>query len=248
MKMNLDSMSIILVRPKFPENVGAIARAMKNMGVHRLVVVNGCSPFHMNAYKLASGAEEILERAEEYLTLKEAISEMGCVVGMTSREGKERSPLLTPRALAERLHPISENNPIGLVFGPEREGLMNEELSLCHLFVRIPASSTFSSLNLAQAVMILCYELSQSSGRVEGPLPLLAPSEHLGRMFEHMEKTLIRIGFLDPNHPERMMRTLRRIFVKSQLDAREVRILRGIWSQVDWYLKNNGEGKRKAGR
>jgi tRNA/rRNA methyltransferase len=245
--MNLDSMSIILVRPKFPENLGAISRAMKNMGLHRLVIVNGCSPFHMNAYKLASGAEEILERAEEYLTLREAISEMGCVVGMTSREGKERSPLLTPRALAERLLPISENNAIGLVFGSEREGLRKEELSLCHLFVRIPASPAFPSLNLAQAVVVLCYELSQSSGRVEGPLPPLAPSEHLERMFEHMEKTLTGIGFLDPNHPERMMRTLRRIFAKSQLDAREVRILRGIWGQVDWYLKNRGEGKRKGG-
>ena len=245
--MNLDSMRIILVRPRFPENIGSIARAMKNMGLHRLVVVNGCSPFHMNAYKLASGAEEILERAEEYFTLEEAISEMGYVVGMTSREGKERSPLLTPRALAERLRPISENNPMGLVFGSEREGLKNEELSLCHLFVRIPASSTFPSLNLAQAVMILCYELSQSSGRVEDPVPPLAPFEHLERMFEHMEKTLIGIGFLDPNHPEKMMRTLRRIFGKSHLDAREVRILRGIWSQVDGYLKNNGEAKRKAG-
>ena len=242
MKMNLDSMRIVLVRPKFPENLGAIARAMKNMGLHRLAIVNGCSPFHMNAYKLASGAEEILERAEEHLTLEEALSEMGCVVGMTSREGKGRSPLLAPRALAERLHPISENNPIALVFGPEREGLMNEELSLCHLFVRISAAPAFPSLNLAQAVMILCYELSQPSLRVEGPLPLFAPFEHLERMFEQMEKTLTGIGFLDSNHPEKMMRTLRRIFVKSQLDAREVQILRGIWSQVDWAIKNKVKG------
>jgi tRNA/rRNA methyltransferase len=217
---------------------------MKNMRLHRLGIVNGCSPFHMNAYKLASGAEEILERAEEHLTLEEALSEMGCVVGMTSREGKVRSPLLTPRALAERLHPISETNPIGLVFGPEREGLRNEELSLCHLYVRIPASPAFSSLNLAQAVMILCYELSQSSGKVEGPLPLLAPFEGLEQMFEQMEESLTGIGFLDSEHPEKMMRTLRRIFVKSQLDAREVRILRGIWSQVDWHIKNNGQGKK----
>lgn len=242
--MNLDSMSIIIVRPKFPENIGSIARAMKNMGLHRLVIVNGCCPFHMNAYKLASGAEEILERAEEYLTLEEALSELGCVVGMTSREGKERGLLLTPRALAERLIPISENNPMGLVFGSEREGLRNEELSLCHLFVKIPASSSFPSLNLAQAVMILCYELFQSSRRVEDPVSALAPSEHLERMFEHMEKTLIGIGFLNPGHPERMMRTLRRIFGRSHLDAREVRILQGIWSQADWYRKNSGESQQ----
>ena len=119
---------------------------------------------------------------------------------------------------------------------------MNEELSLCHLFVRIPAAPSFPSLNLAHAVMILCYELSQPSIRVEGPLPLLAPSEHLERMFEQMGKTLTGIGFLDPNHPEKIVGTLRRIFVKGQLDTREVRILRGIWSQVDWSIKNKVKG------
>jgi tRNA/rRNA methyltransferase len=157
--LNLDSISIILVRPKFHENIGSIARAMKNMGLHRLVIVKGCSPFHPNAYKLASGAEEVLERAEECLTLREAVSEIGCVAGMTSREGRQRSPLLTPRTLVQKLVPISLRNSIGLVFGSEREGLTNEELSLCHLFVKIPSSESFPSLNLAQAVMILCYEL-----------------------------------------------------------------------------------------
>ena len=90
--MNLGSISIILVRPKFPENIGSVARAMKNMGLSRLIVVNGCSPLHPNAYKLASGAEDILERAEEFFTLREAISEMGCVVGTTSRGRKEEAP------------------------------------------------------------------------------------------------------------------------------------------------------------
>lgn len=105
-KMNLDSISILLVRPKFHENIGSVARAMKNMGLSRLIVVNGCSPLHPNAYKLASGAEDILERAEEFFTLREAISEMGCVVGTTSRGGKERHPLLTPETLAKKLIPL----------------------------------------------------------------------------------------------------------------------------------------------
>lgn len=240
--MNLSAISIIAVRPKFPDNIGSIARAMKNMGLHRLVIVNGCSPLHINAYKLASGAEELLERAEECFTLEEAISEMGCVVGMTSRQGRERSPLLTPRALTRKLAPVSENNSIGLVFGSEREGLTNEELSLCHHFVKIPSSEVFPSLNLAQAVMILCYELFQASETVENPLPVLAPSRHIERMFEHMEKTLIEIGFLDSGHPEGIMRTVRRLFGKSQLNDREVRILQGIWSQMDWHLKKKGKG------
>jgi len=91
--MRLEAISIILVRPRFPENIGSVARAMKNMGLHRLILVDGCSPLHVNAYKLASGADDILERAEEYLTLREAISEMGCVVGVTSRGGERRETL-----------------------------------------------------------------------------------------------------------------------------------------------------------
>jgi len=241
-RMNLDSISIILVRPKFHENIGSAARAMKNMGFHRLVIVQGCSPLHMNAYRLASGAEEILERAEEFFTLAEAIAQMGCVVGMTSRERKERSPLLTPKALAKRLVSISEKNPVGLVFGSEREGLTNEELSLCHFLVKIPSSKSFPSLNLAQAVMVLCYELFQPSGGAEADSSLLAPAEQLEGMFDHMEETLIGIGFLDPKDPKRIMRVIRKMFGRNQLDEREVRILHGIWSQVNWYLKNKVKG------
>ena len=142
-KLNLNSISIILVRPKFHENIGSVARAMKNMGLNRLILVDGCSPLHMNAYKLASGAEDILERAEEIPTLREAISEMGCVVGTTSRVGKERSPLLTPRALLKRLTPLSVKNSIGLVFGSEKEGLTNEELTFAISTSEFPPPSHF---------------------------------------------------------------------------------------------------------
>jgi len=236
-KMNLDSISILLVRPKFHENIGSVARAMKNMGLSRLIVVNGCSPLHPNAYKLASGAEDILERAEEFFTLREAISEMGCVVGTTSRGGKERHPLLTPETLAKKLIPLSLKNSIGLVFGSEKEGLTSDELFLCHLYVRIPSMESFPSLNLAQAVMVVCYELFQASLEIPKQPIQLAQAEQLERMFEHMEKTLIQIGFLDSNHPKRIIRVLRKLFGRSQMDDREVQILQGIWSQMDWYLR-----------
>jgi len=238
--VNLHSISIILVRPKFHENIGSVARAMKNMGLNRLILVDGCSPLHMNAYKLASGAEDILERAEEFPTLREAISEMGCVVGTTSRSGKERRALLTPKALSKRLIPLSVKNSIGLVFGSEREGLTNEELSLCHLYVRIPSSESFPSLNLAQAVMVLCYELFQSSVTIQKHSIPLAKVEHLERMFEHMERTLLDIGFLDAKNPKRIMRVLRRILGRSGMEEREVQILQGIWSKMDWHLKKEG--------
>jgi tRNA/rRNA methyltransferase len=236
-KMNLDSISILLVRPKFHENIGSVARAMKNMGLSRLIVVNGCSPLHPNAYKLASGAEDILERAEEFFTLREAISEMGCVVGTTSRGGKERHPHLKPETLAKKLIPLSLKNSIGLVFGSEKEGLTSDELFLCHLYVRIPSMESFPSLNLAQAVMVVCYVLFQASLEIPKQLILLAQAEQLERMFEHMEKTLIQIGFLDFNHPKRIIRVLRKLFGRSQMDDREVQILQGIWSQMDWYLR-----------
>jgi len=239
-KVNLDSVSIILVRPRYPENVGSVARAMKNMGLSRLILVDGCSPLHGNAYKLASGAEDILERAEESPALRDAVSEMGCVVGTTTRTGKERSPLLTPKALVKKLTPISMKNSIGLVFGSEKEGLTNEELSLCHLYIRIPSSDSFPSLNLAQAVMVLCYELFESSMTIQENSVSLAPTEHLERMFGHMEKTLVDIGFLDAHHSKRVMRVLRRLFGRSQMEEREVQILQGIWTKMDWHLKRKG--------
>lgn len=242
-KVNLDSISIILTRPKFPENIGSVARAMKNMGLNRLVVVNGCSPLHPNAYRLASGAEDILERAEEVFTLREAISELGCVVGTTSRGGKERSPLLTPEGMAKKLVSLSLKNSIGFVFGSEKEGLTNEELSLCHLYVRISSKEPFSSLNLAQAVMVICYEIFKASAEIPKKSTSLAQVDQLEGMFEHMEKTLIQIGFLDSNPPKKIMRVLRRLFGRSQMDEREVRIFHGIWSQIDRHLRKGKKGK-----
>src|SRR4030043_1522201 len=181
---NPDSVSIILVRPKFPENIGSVARAMKNMGVKQFTLVDGSSPLHPNAYKLASGAEDILERAEEFPALREAISELGCLVGMTCRRGKDRHPDLTPKALAKRIVSLSQENSVGLAFGSEKEGLTNEELSLCHFYVRIPSADSFPSLNLAQAVMVLCYELFQSATTIQKETGPLASSDHLERMFE----------------------------------------------------------------
>lgn len=236
-KVNLDSIHVILVRPKFHENIGSVARAMKNMGIKRLIIVNGASPLDRRAYKLASGAEDILERAMEFERLEEAINGMGCVVGTTSRLGKERKVLFTPRTLAKKLIPISEKNHIGLVFGSEMEGLTNDELSLCHLYVKIPTSEDFPSINLAQAVMIICYEIYQSSNVIREISPLLAETEHIERMYQHMERTLRDIGFLDPKNPKRIMRTLRRLFGRSMLEARDVQIIQGILSKIDWYIR-----------
>jgi tRNA/rRNA methyltransferase len=243
-KIDPHSISVILVRPKYPENIGSVARAMKNMGLSRLIVINGCSPLHPNAFKLASGAEDILERAEEFPILREAISELGCLVGMTCRGGKDRHPDLTPKALAKKIVPLSQENSIGLAFGSEKEGLTNEELCLCHFYVRIPSMESFPSINLAQAVMVICYELFQASKEIPKAPVQLVQAEQLEKMFEHMEKTLIQIGFLDSNHPKSIMRALRRLFGRCQMDEREVQILQGIWSQMDHELRKGNTSKQ----
>src|SRR5512135_3470770 len=113
-KEALQAISIDLVSPRYPENVGCVARAMKNMGLERLVIVDGCSRLHAHAYKLASGAEDLLERAEEFATLKEAVAEMGFVAGMASRGGKERSPLLSPKAAVPKLIPLTARNRVAM--------------------------------------------------------------------------------------------------------------------------------------
>jgi tRNA/rRNA methyltransferase len=242
-KVNLDAISVVLVRPKFPENIGSVARAMKNMGLSRLIIVEGVSPLQVQAYQLASGAEQILERADEFYSLREAIDGMGCVVGMTSRQGRGRNPLLAPEALTRTLLPLSLQNSIGLVFGSEKDGLTTHELSLCHLYARIPAVDSFPSLNLAQAVMVIGYELFKATGPLPAHPSQVAPAQDLENMFEHMEKTLSGIGFFNTKHPKRVMGALRRIFGRSEMNEREVRLLRGIWSRVDWVIRDREKNK-----
>ena len=237
-KMNVEALSVILVRPKFHENLGSVARAMKNMGLGRLVIVDGCSPLHRNAYKLSSGAEEILDRAEEFPALEEALGDLGCVVGTTSRGGRGREPLLEPSTLMKRLIPLSHATSIGLIFGSEKDGLTNQELSLCHYVVRIPSSKSFPSLNLSQAVMVIAYEAFKESGPVPAHPSEVASADHLEQMFRHMEKTLLEIGFLNRHNPKPIIKVLRRLLARSHMEEREVQILRGIWSKIDWVLRS----------
>ncbi len=236
-KEALQAISIVLVSPRYPENVGSVARAMKNMGLERLVIVDGCSPLHAHAYKLASGAEDLLERAEEFATLKEAVAEMGFVAGMTSRGGKERSPLLSPKAAVQKLIPLAARNRVAMVFGSEKKGLTNPELSLCNLYVRIPSSDAFPSLNLAQAVTVICYELFVGTNGEREDVEPLAAVEQTEAMYDHMEKTLVDIDFLEANRSKRIMWVLRKLLGRSQMNEREVQILQGIWSQVDRQIK-----------
>lgn len=243
-KINLSNIGIVLVEPQIPENIGSVARAMNNMGLSRLVLVHPKNCDLSRVLKTATGpSPELVEAMEIHDDLGSAIGSYNFIAGSTARIGSLRPALTTPRKLARDLIPISQNNRVGLLFGPEDRGLSNEELRHCHTIVNIPTAS-FPSINLAQAVMIICYELYFASTE-ESPktVPRLANSFELEGMYEHMKHVLMKIGFIQPQNPEHWMLNIRRYLSRLPLRAREVRIIRGICRQIDWYtnqIEKNG--------
>ncbi|RLB18403.1 MAG: RNA methyltransferase [Deltaproteobacteria bacterium] len=248
-KTILSNIGIILVEPQIPENIGSAARAMANMGLERLILVRPKNCDLSRILKTATGSSwDVVETLEVFDDLETAIAPFHYLAGSTARLGSLRPALTTPRLLARDLISISQENEVGLVFGPEDRGLSNKELHHCHTIVNIPTAG-FSSLNLAHAVMILCYEISiASTGEQLKPVPRLANSFELEGMYNHMQQVLMKIGFLLPENPEHWMLNIRRYFSRLPLRAREVRIIRGICRQIDWYTshidKNDAKKKR----
>ena len=238
MKINLDHMAIVLVRPQIPENIGAVARAMNNMGIRRLVVVDPKECDLSRVLKMATGSSiDLIEEMDLQDELRPALASYEYVVGTTARTGSLRPAMTNPRRLAQELVPISQNNRVAILFGPEHRGLSNEELRYCHSIVTIPTAG-FSSLNLAHAVMILCYEIFLAgSDRDPMYVPRLATREELEGMYEHVKQMCLKIGFMDPQNPEHWMINIRRFLSRLPLRAREVRIIRGVCRQIDWYTE-----------
>lgn len=236
--MSMENMRIVLVRPQGMMNIGSVARAMKNVGLQELALVNPAGPpLHPDALVMAVRAHDILGDALIFSQLADAIADCTCVIGTTRRKGKGREGVIDSRQLGNDILEILQQNKVALVFGPEDRGLTNRDLDLCQRLVTIPTHEEYGSLNLAQAVMIICYELFLAARHrdVSSQIRRMAPSEELERMYLHMEETLMRIGFLDRNNPKRIMATLRRIFSRARLSPREVKILRGICRQALWY-------------
>ncbi len=236
MKANLDHIAVVLVHPQIPENIGAAARAMSNMGLRRLVLIapKNCDLSRM--LKTATGnSVDLVEQMEVFDDLKEALAPYHHIAGTTARTGALRPTLSQPRDLAHDLVTLSRNNLVAILFGPEDRGLANDHLRYCHTIVTIPTAS-FSSLNLAQAVMIVCYEifLAARQAPVEAE-PRLANSFELEGMYDHLREVLTKIGFLDPQNPEHWLLNIRRFLSRLPLRAREVRIIRGVCRQIDWY-------------
>lgn len=231
------ALRIVLVGTTHPGNIGAVARAMKNMGLKDLLLVNPRHFPHEDATARASGAEDVLEAARVIDSLAEAIGDCQYVAGASARPRTIGWPTITPRDCAARLHHESEQGVAAAVFGPEKSGLKNEDLDLCHTLVTIPAVPDFSSLNLAMAVQVLCYELRMAAlnEKVSGTardVPLANAAE-LERFYVHLEQVLTASGFLDTENPRYLMRRLRRLFLRSEPDHNEINILRGILASLD---------------
>lgn len=236
---------VVLVEPQSPGNVGMVCRAMKNMGLTNLRIVKGCSLTDPEALKFAVSAKDLLHDAKIFESLQEALADTHVSIATTRRHGKYRQEILTPLAVVEKLAQYTERVKVAIVFGREDSGLTTDELSLCRWHATIPTVGEYGSLNLSQAVLIFCYELSKFSPSQNEKIDRQpAQGAEMEELFGQMEQTLLRIGFLNPQNPEHVMRSLRRIFYRGELDTREVAILRGMMSQVDW-ASDSFEGKKK---
>lgn len=221
----------MLVEPSHPGNIGGAARAMKTMGQQELFLVKPKRFPDPQADWRAAGALDVLDAATVVDSVDEAIADCHWVVGTSTRSRRIPWPIAAPDKIAEQLLAQPAENQAAILFGREDNGLSNEELQRCHSHLQIPAAPEYSSLNLAMAVQVVCYELYQT-GLDADPVPpwdrRMATSAELEAMLEHFNAVLETKGFLDPQNPGQTMTRLRRLFARTQLDETEVQILRGV--------------------
>ena len=238
----LNSVKVVLVGTTHPGNIGATARAMKNMGILDLALVEPEEfPSDVATFR-SKAAKDILEKASVHTSLEEAISECELVVGTSARGRTVPWPVLNPREAAEEMHKSSLNGKVAIVFGREDRGLTNEELGLCNFHVHIPSDPEYSSLNLSQAVQILAYEirLSYLQDRhvnkeywdVE-----LANNEQTERLINHMDELMQEVDFYDVENPRKLLVRVRRFFKRSKIDVMEANIFRGLFATIQKKLK-----------
>lgn len=217
---------------------------MKNMGLSslRLVAPQESVDYH-EAVKMAVSAGDILDARDEFATVAEAVAECAQVAGTTNRAGLYRAHSYTPREWAPVFLESARGHSVALVFGPEDNGLSNEELALCTQIIRIPSSPNYSSLNLAQAVMVCCYELFLATGHFQpaGEHHPEAPSVMRERMYTMWDDMLRDIGFYEDDMSDHMMMAVRRIFSRGKLSTADVNILMGICRQAKWKIEHPGK-------
>lgn len=249
---------IVLVETSHPGNIGAAARALKNMGLEELVLVRPRAFPHPEASARASGAEDLLARARVVQELESAVSGCGLIVAATARERDQNFRVLDAREAAARLLEAAAQQPAAVVFGAERSGLSNAELAAAHALLRIPANPAYAALNLAQAVQIVCYELlcagtgagsagergaGGTAARARGRGEPLATAEEMERLYAHLARVLEEIDFRDRTQSgTHLMSRLRRLLQRAELDTNEANILRGFLTAVQRQRRRAGQG------
>lgn len=234
----LEKLRIVMVNPSHPGNIGAAARAMRTMGLKSLYLVSPKKFPHQKATVRAAGADDILQRAVVVEGLLDAVKDCELVFGTSARGRSLPWPISTPRECAK----ILADNPqcqTAILFGRERTGLTNQELAYCHYHVYIPTTLDYSSLNLAAAIQVITYELRMAHLNAsiikKEKQETLATVEELVGLYEHMQQTMIRVGYLDQNHPKLLMQRMQRLFNRAQLKSTEINIIRGFLSAIDKY-------------
>ena len=245
---DLGRIAIVLVETSSPGNLGSVARVMRNMGLDRLVLVDCKADLTEEARQRARGADDLLEKAVRTSGLGSALKPFHLSVATGSRPARWFERSLGPREMASELMRLAPSDQVAIVFGPERTGLTNEHLQYCHWQVRIPTVPGFPSLNLAHAVAILAYEVSQGlsappSKGVRG----LAELGQIEAFSQDLEGCLKEIQFLKKQNPREIAMTLRQMLARASLDDRDIRILRGILRQWKWYARSREiqEGTRR---
>lgn len=254
-----DRIKIVLVNTSHPGNIGAAARAMKNMGLSELVLVAPEEFPSGVAVGRAASALDILERAQVVASLSDAISDCSLVIGASARRRSIPWPMLSPIQAGEKA--IAESTMgqrVALVFGREDSGLNNEELQLCNYHVQIPANPEYSSLNLAAAVMVISYEVYKAQLAQEADVAdeatgqggealdgswdqKFSTGEQMEHFYNHLEQVLIAIDFHDPDNPRQLMQRMRRLFNRIRIDEMEMNILRGVLTNIEFNLKEKSE-------
>jgi TrmH family RNA methyltransferase len=246
--MPLTAIRIVLVEPSHPGNIGAVARAMKNMALSVLVLVRPKAFPHPEASARASGADDLLGRARVVDSVTDAVADAGFVAATTSRPRYQNFRALDLHEAAQRIFDMSERGPAAILFGAERTGLTNEELALAHLLIRIPANPEYPSLNLAMAVQLATYELFRAAGSPAGTRPLsespvpLAPGADMERFYAHLQEVMDEVDFKDrTTGGTHLMTRIRRLFQRCEMDQNEVNILRGILTSVQQKRRRSGQ-------
>jgi len=238
----LQNVRIVLVRPEFGGNIGSVCRAMKNMGLSRLFLVAPADYDRMESVRMAYKALDVLEGARVVPTLPESVGDCALVLGTTRKGGLYRKHAVELREGIGRVARAAAGGGAALVFGPEKDGLSNEEVGLCHALLSIPTHEGHPTLNLAQAAAICCYELylAVREGGGRDPGRRLASARLRERMIERWRQALLAVGFLDAQRERHIMLALRRIWGAGDLFDEDARILIGMAQQVLWYARRHG--------